>query len=99
MGAQEGACLSDTEGRGGRRKAHTTLTHEDNGYANGTVGGEARTNGTSLMTVEVVDPFPQASVRDDSGELQREQLYRTSGVDYFARMKGTLLPPLHHQKV
>ena len=60
------------------------------GLQNMTVGGEERTDEISFTTVEVVDPFRQTSVRADLSELQRERLYRTSGVDHFAHRKGTI---------
>lgn len=42
------------------------------------------------MILEVVDPFPQTSVRAEFSDLQRKQLYRSFEVDYFAHMKGTI---------
>lgn len=50
------------------------------------------------MTVEVVVPFRQTSVRADFSELQRE-LYRTFEMDYFTLMKGTISSSFYHQKM
>lgn len=89
---REGSRSFRQGGRGWRKSTHhfySLRTSRPHSLQRGTVGEEARNKGTSLGIADCWSLLTD-SLRADLSELQREQLYRTFEVDYFAHMRGTI---------